>query len=118
MKKKVAILFGGCSEEHDVSIKSAREIWKYIDKEKYDPVYIGISRSGEWKLCDEPTADWDAKTTQRVILSSNKQDKGMLVLKDHDPRQNGRRRHHSGSAGSDRYSLCRLRHSCFCIVYG
>ena len=82
MKKKVAILFGGCSEEHDVSIKSAREIWKYIDKEKYDPVYIGISRSGEWKLCDEPTADWDAKTTQRVILSSNKQDKGMLVLKD------------------------------------
>jgi len=35
MKKKVAILFGGCSEEHDVSIKSAREIWKYIDKEKY-----------------------------------------------------------------------------------
>ena len=51
MKKKVAVLFGGCSEEHDVSIKSAKEIWKYIDTEKYDPVYIGISRSGEWKLC-------------------------------------------------------------------
>lgn len=82
MKKKVAVLFGGCSEEHDVSIKSAKEIWKYIDTEKYDPVYIGISRSGEWKLCEKPTADWDEKTTQRVILSTNKQDKGMLVLKD------------------------------------
>ena len=31
MKKKVAVLFGGCSEEHDESIKSAKEIWKYID---------------------------------------------------------------------------------------
>ncbi len=130
MKKKVAVLFGGCSEEHDVSIKSAKEIWKYIDTEKYDPVYIGISRSGEWKLCEKPTADWDEKTTQRVILSTNKQDKGMLVLKDGTyelvpldvvfPMIHGKmgRRYHSGSVGSNRYPLCRLWHSCICIVYG
>ncbi|HCI1387326.1 TPA: D-alanine--(R)-lactate ligase VanA, partial [Enterococcus faecium] len=40
---KVAILFGGCSEEHDVSVKSAIEIAANINKEKYEPLYIGIT---------------------------------------------------------------------------
>jgi len=42
----VAILFGGCSEEHDVSVKSAMEIASSIDPQKYGPVYIGITKAG------------------------------------------------------------------------
>ena len=42
-KLKVAILFGGCSEEHNVAINSAREIAAHIDSGKYDPIYIGIT---------------------------------------------------------------------------
>ena len=53
-KLKVAILFGGCSEEHDVSIKSAKEIANHIDTEKHEPVYIGITKTGTWKICDKP----------------------------------------------------------------
>ena len=56
-KLKVAILFGGCSEEHDVSIKSAKEIANHIDTEKYEPVYIGITKTGTWKICDKPCAE-------------------------------------------------------------
>ena len=45
-KMKVAVLFGGCSEEHDVLIKSAMELAANMDTEKYQPFYIGITKSG------------------------------------------------------------------------
>ncbi len=49
---KVAIIFGGCSEEHPISVKSAQEVAKHLDIEKYEPFYIGITKSGAWKFCD------------------------------------------------------------------
>lgn len=50
MKQKVAILFGGRSVEHGVSINSARNIFEYIDRDRYDPVLFGISPRGTWFL--------------------------------------------------------------------
>jgi len=47
---KVAILYGGRSVEHGVSINSARNIAEYIDKQNFKPVPIGISQSGQWFL--------------------------------------------------------------------
>lgn len=49
-KTKVAILYGGRSVEHGVSINSARNIAEYIDKTKFEPVFIGISNAGAWYL--------------------------------------------------------------------
>ena len=40
---KVAIIFGGCSEEHPISVKSAQEVAKNLDLEKYEPFYVGIT---------------------------------------------------------------------------
>jgi D-alanine-D-alanine ligase len=51
-KLKVAILFGGRSVEHGVSIKSARNIFEYLDKEKFEPCPIGITEGGIWYLCE------------------------------------------------------------------
>lgn len=49
MKKlKIALLYGGRSVEHGVSINSARNIFEYIDKEKYEVIPIGISQQGKW----------------------------------------------------------------------
>jgi len=47
-KLTTAILCGGVSPEHEVSMNSARNIYKAIDKAKYDVVVIGVSRSGQW----------------------------------------------------------------------
>ncbi len=47
-KKKIAILYGGRSVEHGVSINSARNIHQYIDRELFDPILIGISTQGVW----------------------------------------------------------------------
>ena len=52
-KKRVAILFGGKSAEHEVSVQSASNIIEAIDKEKYELVLIGIDHQGSWFLYDE-----------------------------------------------------------------
>ncbi len=51
-KKKinVAILFGGKSAEHEVSLQSAKNVFEAIDKEKYNPILIGIDKKGRWLL--------------------------------------------------------------------
>lgn len=79
---KVAILFGGCSEEHDISVKSAAEIAQYIDREKYQPIFVGITKTGEWRLCESPITDWESKATIPAILSPDKSHRGFLVLED------------------------------------
>ncbi len=47
-KTRVAILFGGKSAEHEVSLMSARSIVDAIDRTKYDVMLIGINESGVW----------------------------------------------------------------------
>ncbi len=47
-KIKVAILYGGRSVEHGVSINSARNIFEFIDRKKFTPVPIGITQVGKW----------------------------------------------------------------------
>jgi D-alanine-D-alanine ligase len=49
-KLRVAVLFGGRSAEHDVSVLSARNVFKALDAEKYDVVPILIDRQGKWLL--------------------------------------------------------------------
>ena len=51
-KIKVAILFGGKSAEHEVSLQSAKSVINAIDKEKYELQLIGIDKSGKWYLND------------------------------------------------------------------
>jgi D-alanine--(R)-lactate ligase len=79
-KVKVGIIFGGSSEEHPVSVKSAREIAKHLDAEKYEPYWIGITRSGAWRLCDGPDAAWEDGDARPAVLSPDRSVRGLLVL--------------------------------------
>jgi len=47
-KINLALIFGGKSAEHEVSIMSAQNIVKAVDQKKYDLTYIGISQNGQW----------------------------------------------------------------------
>jgi len=49
-KLKVAVLYGGRSGEHEVSVVSAAAIFRHLDPSKYEPVPIEIERSGRWVL--------------------------------------------------------------------
>jgi D-alanine---(R)-lactate ligase len=78
---KLGIIFGGVSEEHPVSLKSAREVAKNLDLEKYEPFYIGISENGEWKLCDGPDENWESNS-RPAALSPDRSVHGLLLLED------------------------------------
>lgn len=52
MKKRVGVIFGGKSGEHEVSLMSATAVIEHLDKSKYDIVTIGVTHGGEWKLYD------------------------------------------------------------------
>ncbi|WLW58186.1 D-alanine--(R)-lactate ligase VanA-Sc [Streptomyces sp. YU58] len=77
---KVGVIFGGCSEEHPVSVKSAQEVARNLDIEKYEPFYIGITQSGDWSLCDGPDADWEEGHCRPAVLSPDRGVRGLLVL--------------------------------------
>ncbi len=77
---KIGIIFGGCSEEHPVSVKSAQEVAKHLDLGKYEPLWIGITTSGAWKLCDGPDPDWESRDCLPVVLSPDRSVHGLLVL--------------------------------------
>ena len=64
-KKRVAVIFGGQSSEHEVSRFSAQSIIENLDKNKYDVVMIGITREGKWLTYEGPveklaTGEWEA----------------------------------------------------------
>lgn len=81
-KLKIAVLFGGCSEEHDISVKSAQEIAKQIDLTKYEPIYIGITRAGSWLACEKPCSDWEQRECFPVTLSPDRTVHGLTFVKD------------------------------------
>ena len=51
--KKIGLIFGGKSPEHEVSIVSARNIYNAIDKAKFEVTLIGIAQDGKWFLENE-----------------------------------------------------------------
>jgi D-alanine--(R)-lactate ligase len=77
---RIAILFGGCSEEHPISVKSAQEVARNLDLKKYEPFYIGITRCGDWKLCDGPDANWEDGSCRPAVLSPDRGVHGLIVL--------------------------------------
>ncbi|RKT87380.1 D-alanine---(R)-lactate ligase [Saccharopolyspora antimicrobica] len=77
---KVGVIFGGACEEHPVSVKSAREVARNLDTEKYEPFWIGITTGGDWRLCDGPDADWENAATRPVTLSPDRSVHGLLVM--------------------------------------
>ena len=54
MKQKIAVLFGGKSGEHEVSLQSAASIVKNLDRSRYEILLIGIAQNGRWYLQDPP----------------------------------------------------------------
>lgn len=53
MKKRVAVIFGGKSAEHEISLMSAKNVVNALDPNKYETVLIGIDPKGHWKYLQE-----------------------------------------------------------------
>ena len=53
---RVALIFGGQSAEHDVSLRSAQTVMNALDPDRYEVVPIGIDREGRWLAGGDPFA--------------------------------------------------------------
>ena len=81
-KKKVALLYGGRSVEHGVSVNSAKNIFEFIDKEQFEPLAIGISKKGQWFLTK--TVDKDIEQGQALGLILDPDKAGFIILSNSD----------------------------------
>jgi D-alanine-D-alanine ligase len=68
-KLNVGILFGGKSAEHEVSLQSAKNVFDAINREKYNPVLIGIDKTGRWLLNDESKFLLDSGDPRKIRLN-------------------------------------------------
>lgn len=70
----VAILFGGISTEHDISLKSAGNVIACLPRGRFRPVPIGITREGAWlhytgDAADVVTGAWEGHDCNPVALA-------------------------------------------------
>ncbi len=87
-KKKIAVLFGGCSTEYDVSLQSAYAVITHLKKNLYEIVMLGITKQGDWfhfrgepeKLLNDTWFTKEACTP--ALLSPSRSDHGIIEFKD------------------------------------
>jgi D-alanine--D-alanine ligase len=85
MKTKLAILFGGKSDEYSVSLHSAAAIIKNVPEEMFDVTLVGITQDGKWLLyegsVDKVNDDtWHKENLSPVFLNMGNDFKGLVKL--------------------------------------
>lgn len=84
-KPNVAVLFGGCSTEYEISLASAAAVIEQIDPAQFTPILVGISRDGEWyrytgPLCNIAADTWRRpEYCRRVELSASRGIHGLVT---------------------------------------
>lgn len=85
-KLNVVIFFGGCSSEYSVSLSSASGVIRSLNREKYEPILIGITQDGRWfhftGSVEEIEKDtWTAsENCTPAVLSPNRGEKRLILL--------------------------------------
>ncbi|MBR4721182.1 MAG: D-alanine--D-alanine ligase [Clostridia bacterium] len=85
-KKKICVIFGGQSPEHEISLKSATSVIENLDKEKYEVITIGITKDGKWYLYTGPYdkiigGKWEQESSNKpAVISPDSGDKAILIL--------------------------------------
>ena len=82
--KKILVIFGGKSGEHEVSRRSAETVLMNIDTEKFDVIKIGITKDGEWFKTNASPADiasgkWEQLEKTHAVLSPDRKTHGIIV---------------------------------------
>jgi len=87
-KRKVAVIFGGASNEHDISLISAYNIIKSIPEDKYEVITIGITKTGRWlhypgDVKNIQTGAWETDPDCiPAVISPDPIHKGIIILEE------------------------------------
>ncbi len=72
-KIRVAVLFGGRSAEHEISLQSAKSVVNALDKNKYEVTLVGIGKNGQWYLNDASQFLLDSENPKLIKLNGSNQ---------------------------------------------
>ncbi|WP_306232091.1 D-alanine--D-alanine ligase family protein [Agrococcus beijingensis] len=64
---RVALLFGGRSSEHSISCATAGSVLRHLDRERFEPIVVGITREGAWTLWDGDPAELTLEAMPTVV---------------------------------------------------
>jgi len=78
-KIKVAVLFGGKSAEHEVSLQSAKNVIDALDKKRYEIVPIGIDKAGKWLLSSASNYLLNSDNPKLVRLNKSNKEVSLVV---------------------------------------
>ncbi len=87
-KINVLVFFGGCSPEYSVSLSSASGVLLNLNREKYNPLMVGITQDGRWYYYTGPVEKllnntWHASSDCiPAVVSPNRGDCCLLLLKE------------------------------------
>ena len=84
-KINIAVIFGGRSGEHEVSLMSARSVLSVLDPEKYEVTQIGITHEGKWLTGKNTLNAFAANKTSKlttVLIKPEPGDNCLYSLKD------------------------------------
>lgn len=83
-KLHVAVLFGGRSGEHEVSLMSARSVLSVLDPAKYEVTQVGITHEGKWLTGEDVIGKFESGKLQgleQAVVSPDPSEKGLYVLR-------------------------------------
>lgn len=83
-KLRIAVIFGGRSGEHEVSLMSARSVLSVLDPDRYEVMQVGITHEGDWlagRDVLEAFEKGDVQNLERVILPSEPSHSALFVLR-------------------------------------
>ena len=86
--KNLLVIFGGCSSEYEVSLRSSASVLKNINRDKYNVLTLGITKDGRWlyytgDIDSIENGSWtESSSTCSAVISPDRKDKALLVMKD------------------------------------
>lgn len=85
-KKIIAVLFGGCTTEYDVSLQSAHAVITNLNKERYEIIMLGITKGGNWYRFQGNTDKllsntwFSDESCRKAFLSPDRSDHGIIEI--------------------------------------
>jgi D-alanine-D-alanine ligase len=84
-KTRVAVIFGGKSAEHEVSLQSAKNIVDALDKNRFDVTLIGIDKNGQWHVNEE--SNYLIHAENPALIALNRSNQSLALIPGEDTRQ-------------------------------
>ncbi|HYU15083.1 MAG TPA: hypothetical protein VEL05_03400, partial [Candidatus Acidoferrum sp.] len=72
-KLRVGVVFGGESGEHEVSLAGAASVLAAMDRTRFEPVPIGITREGRWLVGGDPLQVLAVEAARRALTEGGQE---------------------------------------------